>query len=404
MTRCRLAPGLLVGLMGLVAALAIGQTAGGDVMKTLYVSPAGDDANPGTQERPLATIGGARDAVRGVNRNMTGDIVVILAGGMYSIAEPIVFDHRDSGTGGHKIVYRAADGQEPVLSGGRAITGWRPDADGRWKASTTLSNFRQLYVDGKRAVRARGECAAGRGTPRQRRLPIDRSRDGRLEKPAGHRVLLLRGLVPHAVQGPEHPARRRPRDRHHAPAPLHECPREGGRAGESAQLHRERLGVARRTRRVVSGPGRKDGVLQAASGPGHDQGPRRRSGRRETGRVAGDSGSTRRERPLRRHHLCRGRLAPAQRDRPGRRAGQLPVELEGSHAASSMESRPSTTSSSRAQPMWSAARPRGSASSGVRSRGWVGRASTSSSVRRATRFPAAAFTTSRARPSKWAMC
>ena len=158
MTRCRLAPGLLVGL---VAALALSQPACGAVMKTFYVSPAGDDANPGTQERPLATIGGARDAVRGVNRNMTGDIVVILAGGAYSIAEPIVFDHRDSAAGGHKIVYRAADGQQPVLSGGRAITGWRPDADGRWKASTSLSNFRQLYVDGKRAVRARGEALPG---------------------------------------------------------------------------------------------------------------------------------------------------------------------------------------------------------------------------------------------------
>ena len=43
-----------------------------------------------------------------------------------------MFDHRDSGTGGHKIVYRAADGPEPVLSGARAITGWQPDADRRW--------------------------------------------------------------------------------------------------------------------------------------------------------------------------------------------------------------------------------------------------------------------------------
>lgn len=158
MTRCRPAPGLLVRLVALVAALAIGQTAGGEVMKTFYVSPAGDDANPGTQQRPLATFGGARDAVRQVNRDMTGDIVVILAGGTYSISEPIVLDHRDSGTGGHKIVYRAADGQEPVVSGGRAITGWQPDADGRWKASTNLGNFRQLYVDEKRAVRARGDA------------------------------------------------------------------------------------------------------------------------------------------------------------------------------------------------------------------------------------------------------
>ncbi|NUQ63189.1 MAG: right-handed parallel beta-helix repeat-containing protein [Pirellulales bacterium] len=161
MTCYRLALGLLVGLVGLVAAFAIGQTACGDVMKTFYVAPAGDDANPGARERPLATLAGARDAVRGVNRNMTGDIVVMLAGGTYPISEPIVFDHRDSGTGCHKIVYRAADGQKPVLSGGRAIAGWQPDADGRWKASTKLSNFRQLYVDGKRAVRARGAALPG---------------------------------------------------------------------------------------------------------------------------------------------------------------------------------------------------------------------------------------------------
>nr|MCU0873585.1 hypothetical protein [Pirellulaceae bacterium] len=62
MTRCRLVPGLRVGLVALVTAFAIGQPADGAVMKTFYVSPAGDDANPGTQEWPLATLGGARDA------------------------------------------------------------------------------------------------------------------------------------------------------------------------------------------------------------------------------------------------------------------------------------------------------------------------------------------------------
>jgi len=161
MTRCRLAPGLLACLTGLIAALAVGQTACGDVMKTLYVSPGGDDANPGTKDQPLATIGGARDAVRQVNRNMTGDIVVMLAGGTYSISEPVVFDHRDSATGGHTIVYRAADGQEAVLSGGRIVTGWQPDGDGRWKAAAGPGHFRQLYVNGKRAVRARGGALPG---------------------------------------------------------------------------------------------------------------------------------------------------------------------------------------------------------------------------------------------------
>jgi beta-glucuronidase len=50
-----------------------------------------------------------------------------------------------------------------VLSGGRAVTGWAPNGDGTWTAAVPAGiTPRQLFVDGKRAVRARGEsCAAG---------------------------------------------------------------------------------------------------------------------------------------------------------------------------------------------------------------------------------------------------
>lgn len=132
-----------------------------DAMKTFYVSPMGHDANLGSRDKPFRSIERARDAVRQVNRKMTGEIVVVLGGGTYRIAAPIVFDHRDSATGGRTVVYRSADGEPAVISGGRAITGWLPDTDGRWKAITDLGNFRQLYVDGKRAVRARGGALPG---------------------------------------------------------------------------------------------------------------------------------------------------------------------------------------------------------------------------------------------------
>jgi len=157
MTRYRLSIALLTCLVS----LALGERACGEVMKTFHVSPDGDDTNAGTQSRPFATIAKARDAVRETNRKMSGDIVVLLQGGTYTITEPIVFDHRDSGTGGHKIVYGCAAGQKAIVSGGRKITGWQPDTDGRWKAKTDLDNFRQLYVNGKRAVRARGGALPG---------------------------------------------------------------------------------------------------------------------------------------------------------------------------------------------------------------------------------------------------
>ena len=48
-----------------------------NVMATYYVSPDGDDGNDGqTAETPFATLERARDAVRAVNSDMTGDIVV----------------------------------------------------------------------------------------------------------------------------------------------------------------------------------------------------------------------------------------------------------------------------------------------------------------------------------------
>lgn len=137
------------------------ETACGDVMKTFHVSPNGDDANPGTKEKPFATISQARNAVRQINGTMSGDIAVVLRGGTYSISEPIVFDHRDSGTGGHEVIYCAAEDERVTASGGRAITGWQKDANGRWKSKTDLDNFRQLYVNGERAVRARGSALPG---------------------------------------------------------------------------------------------------------------------------------------------------------------------------------------------------------------------------------------------------
>jgi len=126
------------------------------VQATFYVASDGRDDNPGTEARPFASIDRARQAVRTVNKNMTGDIVVMLGGGTYRIERTISFGPDDSGTGGHNVVYRAKAGEMPILSGGKPVTGWQKDENGRWKAAAPVADFRQLYVDGKRATRARG--------------------------------------------------------------------------------------------------------------------------------------------------------------------------------------------------------------------------------------------------------
>ena len=114
------------------------------VQSTFYVSPAGNDKNPGTQAAPFKTIQRARDEVRKVNGKMSGDIEVILGGGTYQLDETLVFDHRDGGTGGHNVVYKAAPGETPIISGGKTISGWQADANGRWRAKTDLKNFRSF--------------------------------------------------------------------------------------------------------------------------------------------------------------------------------------------------------------------------------------------------------------------
>ena len=126
------------------------------VQHSIYVAGFGNDENPGTESKPLATIDAARKAVRKINQAMTGDIVVILCDGIYAIDRGIVFDHLDSGTNGHRVIYKNYPGAAPTISGGRQITGWRPDTGRRWKAATKIKGFRQLYIDGRRAVRARG--------------------------------------------------------------------------------------------------------------------------------------------------------------------------------------------------------------------------------------------------------
>src|SRR5579872_2494717 len=124
----------------------------------IYVSPSGDDANPGTAARPIRSLSHARDLVRGRNGAMTADLTVYLSSGTYRLTEPLALDARDSGSGGHNVVYTAASADQiPVISGAIQIGGWKlvDKARNLWSAAAPaeLKNSRQLYVDGVRALR-----------------------------------------------------------------------------------------------------------------------------------------------------------------------------------------------------------------------------------------------------------
>jgi hypothetical protein len=124
-----------------------------------YVSPAGSDSNPGSKKEPFLTIQRAQKAVREqLSMTKPGDITVWLADGTYALSETLHFGPEDSGQGQSFVHYRAEKGANPVISGGMEIKGWQRK-DGFWIARVppeiSKQGFRELFIDGKRATRAR---------------------------------------------------------------------------------------------------------------------------------------------------------------------------------------------------------------------------------------------------------
>lgn len=124
---------------------------------TYYVATDGDDSNPGTQAAPFATIQKARDVIRTINSNMTGDIIVYIKQGDYYVDETIEFTEADSGTNGHKVIYKnyGAKGSARII-GGKLITGWTQYSGNIYKTNVGIGNkFYDLYENGKRSTKAR---------------------------------------------------------------------------------------------------------------------------------------------------------------------------------------------------------------------------------------------------------
>lgn len=144
----------------LLLLLALAGPAWADVEHTFHVAPAplGNDANDGGATTPFATLERARQEARAhlAGHELRGDLVVEIAAGTYELAAPLRFDAADSGEHGFAVVYRAAPGADVVLSGGRRVTGWKRERDDTWCAEVGRdTDFRQLWIDGRRATRAR---------------------------------------------------------------------------------------------------------------------------------------------------------------------------------------------------------------------------------------------------------
>jgi hypothetical protein len=140
----------------------------------LWVSPAGSDQNAGTEEHPFATVSRAlqKESEPGGLTNAAGiqPRRIILRGGIYPVKAALSLRPADSGDGNGPTIISAAPGETPILSGGVRVGGWElagrvrglPEmARGKvWVAPAPKSNgklfeFRQLWVNDAKAIRAR---------------------------------------------------------------------------------------------------------------------------------------------------------------------------------------------------------------------------------------------------------
>ena len=94
---------------------------------TYFVAPKGSDANPGTLEKPFATLERARDTIRAQRVNgalPTGGATVYLRGGTYPVTNTFTLTGTDSGSLNAPVVYRAWRDERPVLDGGFRVRGF----------------------------------------------------------------------------------------------------------------------------------------------------------------------------------------------------------------------------------------------------------------------------------------
>lgn len=129
----------------------------------IWISPKGSDFNDGTRQSPKATLTSAlrqaREWRRTEDNRIQGGITIYMEGGTYAFYEPVFIRPEDSGTKESPTIIHSVDDEKVILSGGISINGWKKQGK-VWVADVPVFNgrpldFRQLWVNGKKAVRAR---------------------------------------------------------------------------------------------------------------------------------------------------------------------------------------------------------------------------------------------------------
>lgn len=166
------------------------------ISQQIYVSPSGSDQNTGTKEKPLASLNAAVGIAGKIRKSdqLNQPLEIIALDGVYSMLKPLDLGPEDSGTPASPLVFRSEPGARPVFSAGVPITGFEKVNEKLWRTfipQVAYYNwyFEQLYVNNKRAVRAKSPNN-GLNNVREVRETIIEKGEGRSPEVAVQKVLL----------------------------------------------------------------------------------------------------------------------------------------------------------------------------------------------------------------------
>lgn len=121
-----------------------------------FVSPSGNDGNPGTIDAPFKTIDKARLTARSVGGNVT----INLRGGVYELAAPVNLTSADSGKSGGTVTYKSHSNEVAVVRGSKSLTGVNSIGGGAYEVDLNANGLgslavKDLFINGARQVPAR---------------------------------------------------------------------------------------------------------------------------------------------------------------------------------------------------------------------------------------------------------
>jgi len=157
----------------------------------IYVSISGNDANPGTKQKPLKTLVAARDFVRAKRADKPKlreqDINIILREGSFVLDETLILETVDS-----NLVFKTYKEETVSIVGGRQIKGWKPltgdypEIHPEAKSKLIMADvpkgwlFHYLFINGQRAERSNSDNRYWREWNKDHEVTEPESRKGYL--------------------------------------------------------------------------------------------------------------------------------------------------------------------------------------------------------------------------------